>query len=125
MKESQRNRDVFDEVSKCMVEHGHNCSDEECHSKTKSIRKAYTKTLVHYEKSDNSPTLCPYYDQLNVILKGDPIVKRCQKFQSLPRVTLSEEGLPNLVTIILQLLWELMENVPQNDDGSSNPALEG
>lgn len=75
LRESHRNKDVYEDVSKAMAERGHKRTWEECRTKTKGLRLAYKHVLSHNSKPGNSLVTCPYFQQLDRILKGDASVK--------------------------------------------------
>lgn len=76
LRQSHHNLDLYDDVAKSMAAQGHKHSAEECRNKTKALRQTYKKTLAFNNKSGHSPTTCPYFDELNSILHGDPNVKK-------------------------------------------------
>lgn len=56
---------VTEEMSKC----GHKRTVEECHVKTNRMRMEYGEIVQHNATSGNDPASCPYFQELDQILK--------------------------------------------------------
>ncbi|XP_054841801.1 uncharacterized protein LOC129333886 [Eublepharis macularius] len=75
LKNTHRNLDYFERISEQMATRGHRRSALECRSKTKTMRLEYKKVVAHNGRSGNAPITCPYYRELESILRGDASVK--------------------------------------------------
>ncbi|XP_054835387.1 zinc finger and SCAN domain-containing protein 29-like isoform X2 [Eublepharis macularius] len=74
LKSTHRNLDYFQRISEQMAARGHRRSALECRSKTKTMRLEYKKVVAHNARSGNAPITCPYYRELESILRGDASV---------------------------------------------------
>lgn len=77
LRESHRNKDIFDDVAKKMVE---------CRAKSKSMHLAYKRVLAHNKKSGNNRLTCPFFEELHRILKRDPSMNTRQISLTSPRI---------------------------------------
>ncbi|XP_054857572.1 zinc finger and SCAN domain-containing protein 20-like [Eublepharis macularius] len=75
LRNTHRNLDYFERISEQMATRGHRRSALECRSKTKTMRLEYKKVVAHNSRSGNAPITCPYYKELESILRGDANVK--------------------------------------------------
>lgn len=110
-KEKHKNREIFQNISKTMLELGHQRMEEECRTKTKGLHQAYMMVLTYNSKSGNSLTTCPYNDQLDCILKRDLSVKTRRLSQSLQRenAVRTEQPSSRKPTLICILSWQRRE----------------
>ncbi|XP_054840248.1 uncharacterized protein LOC129337863 [Eublepharis macularius] len=74
LRNTHRNLDYFERISEQMATRGHRRSALECRSKTKTMRLEYKKVVAHNNRSGNAPITCPYYRELESILRGDASV---------------------------------------------------
>ncbi|XP_054828688.1 uncharacterized protein LOC129325148 [Eublepharis macularius] len=74
LRNTHRNLDYFERISEQMATRGHRRSALECRSKTKTMRLEYEKVVAHNNRSGNAPITCPYYRELESILRGDASV---------------------------------------------------
>ncbi|XP_048345374.1 uncharacterized protein LOC125428779 isoform X2 [Sphaerodactylus townsendi] len=68
---THRNLEVYDRVAKQMSALGHKRSAVECRTKTKAMRHEYKRVVTHNRISGNSPASCPFFRELDQILRGD------------------------------------------------------
>ncbi|XP_048360819.1 uncharacterized protein LOC125437395 isoform X2 [Sphaerodactylus townsendi] len=66
-----RNTDVFDWVATQMAALGHKRSAVECRTKTKALKHKYNRAGAHSYGLGNAPATCPFYWELDRILRGD------------------------------------------------------
>ncbi|XP_050800751.1 zinc finger and SCAN domain-containing protein 29-like [Gopherus flavomarginatus] len=69
---SHRNYDTYGQISKAMMERGHNRDTVQYKVKVKELRSAYCKAREGNHRSGAAPTTCHFYKELDVILAGDP-----------------------------------------------------
>ncbi|EMP27199.1 hypothetical protein UY3_15709 [Chelonia mydas] len=69
---SCRNYDTYRQISRAMMERGHNQDAVQCRVKVKELRNAYHKAREANRHSSAAPTTCCFYEELNEILGGDP-----------------------------------------------------
>ncbi|XP_074919162.1 zinc finger and SCAN domain-containing protein 29-like [Chelonoidis abingdonii] len=86
---SHRNYDTYGQISKSMLERGHERDMVQCRVKVKELRSTYCKAREGNRHSGAAPTTCRFYNELDAILGCDPTVN--------PRTTmdsseLGEEG---------------------------------
>ncbi|EMP31783.1 Transcription elongation factor A protein 1 [Chelonia mydas] len=67
-----RNYDVFGQISRDMMERGHDRDALPCRVKVKELRNAYRKAREANSHSDAAPVTCRFYKELDAILGGDP-----------------------------------------------------
>ncbi|KAM9124615.1 uncharacterized protein ACDP82_012312 [Pangshura tecta] len=72
LRSSRRNYNTFGQVSKAMLERGHDRDVLQCRVKVKELRSAYCKAHEGNRCSGAAPTTCRFYKELDVILGGDP-----------------------------------------------------
>ncbi|XP_054851821.1 uncharacterized protein LOC129342295 [Eublepharis macularius] len=58
-----------------MSSRGHQRTALECRNKTKAMRLEYKRVIAHNSTSGNGPVTCPYFRELDSILRGDASVK--------------------------------------------------
>ncbi|XP_054834026.1 myb/SANT-like DNA-binding domain-containing protein 7 [Eublepharis macularius] len=96
LKKSHRNIDYFERIAVQMASQGHKRSATECRSKTKTMRLEYKKVVAHNGISGNAPITCPYYRELNSILRGDASVKPRRVARSLCVESVAQHVLPTV-----------------------------
>ncbi|EMP33413.1 hypothetical protein UY3_09396 [Chelonia mydas] len=69
---SNRNYDTYEQISRCMIERGHDWDTLQCRVKVKELRNAYHKACVANRCSGTVHRSCRFYKELDVILGGDP-----------------------------------------------------
>ncbi|KAM7180674.1 uncharacterized protein RBU57_017068 [Macrochelys suwanniensis] len=69
---SGRNYDTFGQISRDMMEGGHDQDTLQCRVKVKVLRNAYRKAHEANRRSDAAPATCRFYKELDAILGGDP-----------------------------------------------------
>ncbi|XP_054830382.1 myb/SANT-like DNA-binding domain-containing protein 7 [Eublepharis macularius] len=74
LRNTHRNLDYFVKIAEQMATRGHRKSALECRSKTKTMRLEYKKVVAHNGRSGNAPISCPFYRELESILRGDASV---------------------------------------------------
>ncbi|XP_050818787.1 uncharacterized protein LOC127055619 isoform X2 [Gopherus flavomarginatus] len=86
LRSSHRNYDTYGQISKAMMERGHDWDAVQCRVKVKELRSAYCKAREGNRRSGAAPTTCCFYKELDAILGGDPTAN--------PRTTMdsSEQG---------------------------------
>ncbi|XP_050793902.1 zinc finger and SCAN domain-containing protein 29-like [Gopherus flavomarginatus] len=85
LRSSRRNYDTFGQVSRAMLERGHDWDAVQCRVKVKELRSAYCKACEGNRHSGAAPTTCHFYKELDAILGGDPT--------STPRTTMDTSEL--------------------------------
>ncbi|XP_054841854.1 uncharacterized protein LOC129340925 [Eublepharis macularius] len=75
LRSSHRNLDNFEKIARQMVSRGHRRTAVECRNKTKSMRLEYKRVIAHNATSGNAPMTCPYFRELDSILRGDASVR--------------------------------------------------
>ncbi|XP_050804568.1 uncharacterized protein LOC127048732 [Gopherus flavomarginatus] len=83
---SHRNYDTYGQISKSMLQRGHERDALQCRVKVKELRSAYCKAHEGNRCSGAAPTTCRFYKELDAILGCDPTAN--------PRTTMesSEQG---------------------------------
>ncbi|EMP34366.1 hypothetical protein UY3_08479 [Chelonia mydas] len=69
---SCRKYDTYRQISRCMVERGHDWDTLLCRVKVKELRNAYHKLREANHHSSAAPVSCWFYQELDAILGGDP-----------------------------------------------------
>ncbi|XP_054839890.1 myb/SANT-like DNA-binding domain-containing protein 7 [Eublepharis macularius] len=92
LKSSHRNFDCFMRVAEQMALRGHKRSALECRSKTKTMRLEYKKVITHNGRSGNAPITCPYFRELDSILRGDASVRPKRLSRSMVLQVVVENG---------------------------------
>nr|XP_048686937.1 zinc finger and SCAN domain-containing protein 29-like [Caretta caretta] len=77
---SHRNYDTFGQISRAMLERGHDWDTLQCRVKVKELRNTYCKGQEANSRSSAAPATCGFYEELDVILGGDPT--------SMPNITI-------------------------------------
>ncbi|XP_050796294.1 zinc finger and SCAN domain-containing protein 29-like [Gopherus flavomarginatus] len=72
---SCRNYDTYGQISRAMLERGHDQDAVQCRIKVKELRSAYCKAREGNRHSGAAPTTCHSYKELDAILGGDPTAK--------------------------------------------------
>ncbi|KAG6932237.1 zinc finger and SCAN domain containing 29, partial [Chelydra serpentina] len=72
LRSSRRNFDTFGQVSRDMMERGHEQDALQCRIKVKELRSAYRKARKANSRSGAPPTTCRFYKELDAILGSDP-----------------------------------------------------
>ncbi|KAG6922346.1 zinc finger and SCAN domain containing 29 [Chelydra serpentina] len=72
LRSSRRNFDTFGQISRAMIERGHDRDAMQCRIKVKELRSAYHKAREANNRSGSPPKTCRFYKQLDAILGGDP-----------------------------------------------------
>ncbi|EMP23992.1 Zinc finger and SCAN domain-containing protein 29 [Chelonia mydas] len=73
LRSSRMNYDTFGQISRDMMERGHDWDALQCRVKVKVLRNAYCKAREANHHSGAAPTTCRFYKELDTILGGDPI----------------------------------------------------
>ncbi|XP_050822147.1 zinc finger and SCAN domain-containing protein 29-like [Gopherus flavomarginatus] len=84
LRSSRRNYDTFGQVSKAILERGHDRDALQCRVKVKELQSAYCKAREGNRRSGAAPTTCRFYKELDAILGGDPTAN--------PRTTMDTSG---------------------------------
>ncbi|EMP32180.1 Zinc finger and SCAN domain-containing protein 29 [Chelonia mydas] len=71
LRSSHRNYDTFGQISRAMVERGHDRDALQCRVKVKELRNAYCKAHEANSRSSAAPTTCCFYKELNAILGAE------------------------------------------------------
>ncbi|XP_050813889.1 zinc finger and SCAN domain-containing protein 29-like [Gopherus flavomarginatus] len=69
---SHRNYDTYGQISRAMLERGHDRDALLCRVKVKELRSAYCKARKGNRCYGAAPTTCHFYKELDTILGGDP-----------------------------------------------------
>ncbi|EMP38986.1 hypothetical protein UY3_03819 [Chelonia mydas] len=69
---SSRRNYTYGQISRCMIERGHDRNTLQCRVKVKELRKAYHKACEANHHSCAVPMSCWFYKELDAILSGDP-----------------------------------------------------
>ncbi|KAG6933502.1 zinc finger and SCAN domain containing 29, partial [Chelydra serpentina] len=72
LRSSWRNFDTFGQISRAMIERGHDRDAMQCRIKVKELRSAYRKSREANSCSGAPPKTCRFYKELDAILGGDP-----------------------------------------------------
>ncbi|XP_065414307.1 uncharacterized protein LOC112059007 isoform X2 [Chrysemys picta bellii] len=70
LRSKRQNGKTFDNLSKGMMERGHNRDSEQCRMKVKELRQAYQKTKEANGRSGSEPQTCCFHAELHAILGG-------------------------------------------------------
>ncbi|XP_050816751.1 zinc finger and SCAN domain-containing protein 29-like [Gopherus flavomarginatus] len=86
LRSSRRNYDTYGQISKSMLQRGHEWDVVQFRVKVKEPRSAYCKAREGNRRSGAAPMTCRFYKELDAILGGDPTAN--------PRTTMdsSEQG---------------------------------
>ncbi|XP_074819123.1 zinc finger and SCAN domain-containing protein 29-like [Natator depressus] len=89
---SRRNYDTFRQISRDMMERGHDLHALQCRVKVEELRNAYRKAREANSHSGAAPATCRFYKELDAILGGDPTsTSSITMDTSEPRATRQEE----------------------------------
>ncbi|XP_053882847.1 zinc finger protein with KRAB and SCAN domains 2-like [Malaclemys terrapin pileata] len=69
---SCRNYDPFGQISRDMMERGHDQDALQCRIKVKELQNAYRKVHEANNCSGAAPAMCHFYKELDAILRSDP-----------------------------------------------------
>ncbi|XP_074802948.1 uncharacterized protein LOC141983858 [Natator depressus] len=69
---SSKNYDLFRQISRAMLERGHDRDALQCRVKVKELRNAYRKAREANSCFGAAPATCRFYKELDAILRGDP-----------------------------------------------------
>ncbi|XP_065453198.1 uncharacterized protein LOC135983790 [Chrysemys picta bellii] len=69
---SRRNYDTFGQISRAMMERGHDRDALQCRIKVKELWNAYHKAREANHRSGAAPATCRFYKELDAIVGGDP-----------------------------------------------------
>ncbi|KAM7176623.1 uncharacterized protein RBU57_002241 [Macrochelys suwanniensis] len=72
LRSSWRNFDTFGQISRAMIERGHDRDAMQCRIKVKELQSAYRKAREANSRSGAPPKTCRFYKELDAILGGDP-----------------------------------------------------
>ncbi|KAM7144193.1 uncharacterized protein RBU57_015502 [Macrochelys suwanniensis] len=72
LRSSHRNYDTFGQISRDVMEKGHDWDTLQCRVKVKELRDAYHKAHEANSCSGGAPTTCRFYKELDAIRGGDP-----------------------------------------------------
>ncbi|EMP34304.1 Zinc finger and SCAN domain-containing protein 29 [Chelonia mydas] len=72
LRSSRRNYDTFGQLSRDMMERGHDRDALQCRVKVKELWDAYRKACEANSCSGAAPATCHFYKELGAILGGDP-----------------------------------------------------
>ncbi|EMP38744.1 Zinc finger and SCAN domain-containing protein 29 [Chelonia mydas] len=72
LRANRRNYDTFGQISRDMMESGHDWDALQCRIKVKELQNAYRKVRQANRRSGAAPATCRAYKELDVILGGDP-----------------------------------------------------
>ncbi|XP_044884174.1 uncharacterized protein LOC123376314 [Mauremys mutica] len=72
LRSSRRNYDTFGQISRDMMERGHDRDALQCRVKVKELWNAYRKAYEANNRSGAAPATCHFYKELDAILEGDP-----------------------------------------------------
>ncbi|EMP24465.1 Zinc finger and SCAN domain-containing protein 29 [Chelonia mydas] len=72
LRSSRRNYDTFGQISRAMLERGHERDTLQCRVQVKELRNAYHKAREANSCSGAAPATCRFYKELDAILGGDP-----------------------------------------------------
>nr|XP_048724520.1 zinc finger protein with KRAB and SCAN domains 2-like [Caretta caretta] len=71
LRSSHRNYDTFGQISRDMLERGHDWNALQCRVKVKELQNAYGKAREANRCSGGAPGTCRFYKELDAILGGD------------------------------------------------------
>ncbi|EMP40711.1 Zinc finger protein with KRAB and SCAN domains 2 [Chelonia mydas] len=69
---SHRNYDTYGQISRCMIEKGHDQDTWQCRVKVKELRNTYPKAREANLHSSAALMSCRFYKELDMILGGNP-----------------------------------------------------
>ncbi|XP_073174585.1 cytochrome c oxidase assembly protein COX14 isoform X2 [Lepidochelys kempii] len=72
LRSSRRNYDAFGQISRDMMERGHDWDALQCQVKAKELWNAYHKAHKANRRSGAAPATCHFYKELDAILGADP-----------------------------------------------------
>ncbi|EMP30320.1 hypothetical protein UY3_12546 [Chelonia mydas] len=72
LQSSRRNADIYAEIMQGMGEKGYTRDTQQCHVEVKELQQVYQKTREANSHSGSAPQTCYFYEELHVILGGDP-----------------------------------------------------
>ncbi|XP_074809237.1 uncharacterized protein LOC141987625 [Natator depressus] len=72
LRSSCRNYDTFGQISRDMMERGHDWDALQCRIKVKELWNTYRKAREASSRSGAAPVTCHFYKELDAILGGDP-----------------------------------------------------
>ncbi|KAM7153779.1 uncharacterized protein RBU57_011598 isoform 1-T3 [Macrochelys suwanniensis] len=72
LRSSRRNFDTFGQISRAMIERGHDRDAMQFRIKVKELWSAYCKAPEANSRSGAPPTTCRFYKELDAIFRGDP-----------------------------------------------------
>ncbi|EMP25394.1 Gamma-glutamyl hydrolase [Chelonia mydas] len=72
LRSNRRNYDIFRQISRDMMERGHDRDALQCRIKVKELWNAYRKACEANHHSGAAPMTCCFYKELDAILGGDP-----------------------------------------------------
>ncbi|XP_074989434.1 uncharacterized protein LOC142073491 [Caretta caretta] len=72
LRSSHRNYDTFGQISRDMMERGHNWDTLQCRVKVKELRNAYCKAHEANSRSGAAPATCCFHKELDAVHGGDP-----------------------------------------------------
>ncbi|XP_050816275.1 zinc finger and SCAN domain-containing protein 20-like [Gopherus flavomarginatus] len=71
LRSSRRNYDTYGQISKSLLQRGHERDALQCRVKVKELRSAYCKAHEGNRRSGAAPTTCRFYKELDAILGCD------------------------------------------------------
>ncbi|EMP39337.1 Zinc finger and SCAN domain-containing protein 29 [Chelonia mydas] len=71
LRSSRRNYDTYGQISRAMMERGHDQDTVQCRVKVKELQNAYHKAREANRCSSAAPVTCRFYKELDAILGGD------------------------------------------------------
>ncbi|EMP34502.1 hypothetical protein UY3_08331 [Chelonia mydas] len=72
LRSSCRNFDSYGQISRCMIEKGHDWDTLQCRVKVKELWNTYHRAREANPRSGAVPTSCQFYKELDAILSSDP-----------------------------------------------------
>ncbi|KAM7154284.1 zinc finger and SCAN domain-containing protein 29-like [Macrochelys suwanniensis] len=72
LRSSRRNYETFGQISRDMMERGHDWDKLQCRVQVKELRNSYRKARQANRRSGGVPATCRFYKELDVILGADP-----------------------------------------------------
>ncbi|XP_050794225.1 zinc finger and SCAN domain-containing protein 20-like [Gopherus flavomarginatus] len=84
LRSSCRNYDTYGQISKSMLQRGHERDALQCRVKVKELQSAYCKAREGNRRSGAAPMTCHFYKELDAILGCDPTAN--------PRTTMESSG---------------------------------
>lgn len=71
LRQSHRNLESYEGIARGMAARGHRRTAVQCRTKTKGLRLAYRRTLTYNSRPGHAKATCPYFRELDRILRGD------------------------------------------------------